>query len=96
MNWYNNIQTRTKLISSFLVIAFITLALGIFGVYSIRKIEQLDIKHYETMTVPLSEMVIIVESYQKMRGNVKDILLIDNPAKISEYENNIAQRKEEF
>jgi len=96
MNWYNNIQTRTKLISSFLVIAFITLALGIFGVYSIRKIEQLDIKHYETMTVPLSEMVIIVESYQKMRGNVKDILLIDNPAKISEYENNIAQRNEEF
>jgi len=96
MNWYNNIQTRTKLISSFLVIAFITLALGIFGVYSIRKIEQLDIKHYETMTVPLSEMVIIVESYQKMRGNVKDILLIDNPVKISEYENNIAQRNEEF
>lgn len=96
MNWYNNMKTRTKLISGFLVIAFITLALGIFGVYGIIKIDNLDTKLYETMTVPLGEMVIIAESYQRMRGNVKDILLTNDPAKISDYENRIAQRNEEF
>ncbi|NSW92299.1 MAG: methyl-accepting chemotaxis protein [Firmicutes bacterium] len=96
MNWYNNLKIRTKLISGFLVVAFIALALGIFGVYNIRKIDNLDTKLYETMTVPLGEMAIIVESYQRMRANVKDILLTDDPAKISDYENRIAQRNEEF
>ncbi|WP_034419895.1 MCP four helix bundle domain-containing protein [Thermanaerosceptrum fracticalcis] len=79
MNWYNNLKIRTKLIGGFLVVAFIALALGSFGVHNIRKIDNLDIKLYETMTVPLGEMAIIVESYQRMRGNVKDILLTDDP-----------------
>ncbi|NLM20298.1 MAG: methyl-accepting chemotaxis protein [Peptococcaceae bacterium] len=96
MNWYNNMKIRTKLISGFLVIAFIALAVGSFGVYNIRKIDELDTKLYETMTVPLSEMVIITESYQGMQGNVKDILLTNDPSKIKEYENIIAQRNEEF
>ena len=37
-----------RLISSFLVMVFITLALGSFGVYNIRKIDSFDTKadHY--------------------------------------------------
>ena len=41
-------------------------------------------------------MAIIVESYQRMRGNVKDIILSTTQAQIDDYESRIKDRNEEF
>ncbi|KPU46352.1 methyl-accepting chemotaxis protein McpB [Oxobacter pfennigii] len=96
MKLYNNFKIRTKLISGFLIVAFITLILGSIGLYNIKTISNLDTKMYETITVPLSEMVVFAESYQRMRGNMKDILLTDDPVKINDYEKSISERNQEF
>ncbi|KUO77023.1 MAG: chemotaxis protein [Clostridia bacterium BRH_c25] len=96
MRWYYNMKIGVKLIIGFLIVAFIAGAIGAVGVINIRNIDALDTKLYETMTVPLGEMVIIAESYQRMRGNVKDILLSTSEAEIKDYETRIKERNEEF
>lgn len=96
MKWYYNMKIGVKLIVGFLIVALIAGAIGIVGVVNIRNIDALDTKLYETMTVPLGEMVIIAESYQRMRGNVKDIILSTTDEQITEYENRIKERNTEF
>lgn len=55
MKWFYNMKIGTKLIIGFLMVAFIAGAIGVGGVYNIIKIDRLDTKLYETMTVPLGE-----------------------------------------
>ena len=48
------------------------------------------------MTVPLGEMTTIIEAYQRMRGNVKDVLLSTTPEEFADFEDRITLRNEEF
>ena len=96
MKWYHNMKIGTRLIVGYLIIAFIAGAIGVVGVVNIQTIDELDTKLYETMTVPLAEMVHIAESYHRMRGNVKDVLLANSQMEIDEYENRIKERNADF
>ncbi len=96
MKWFYNMKIGVKLIAGFLIVALIAGAIGLIGIVNIRTIDNLDTKLYQTMTAPLGELVIIVDSFQRMRGNVKDIILADNEAEILDYENLIKDRNAEF
>lgn len=96
MYWFNNLKIRTKLISAFFSVAFIALALGCLGVYHIKKIDALDTRLYETMTLPLGDLVIIVDLYQGMSNHAKDILLTDDYDTILLYEEKIRQKNKQF
>lgn len=84
------------MISGFIIVALIAGVIGVLGIVNIRTIDELDTQLYETMTVPLGELAIIFDSYQRMRGNVKDIILADNAAQITDYQNRIDARNREF
>jgi methyl-accepting chemotaxis protein len=96
MRWFYNMKIAVKLIICFIIVALIAGVIGVIGVVDIKNVDSRDTELYEKMTVPLGELVIIVESYQRMRGNVKDILLATNAVQINDYENRIKQRNEEF
>ncbi len=96
MKWYYNMKIGVKLVIAFLVVACIAGIIGVIGVINIKNIDELDTKLYEQMTVPLGEMIIVAEAYQKMRGNVKDIILAADNNEITEYENRIKDRNNEF
>lgn len=96
MKWYLNLKVNVKLIIGFIIVAIIAGIIGIVGAVNIKTIDDADTRLYETMTVPLGEMVIIVESYQRMRGNVKDLLLATSPEQIADLEERIALRNDEF
>lgn len=96
MKWFYNMKIGTKLIIGFLMVAFIAGAIGVGGVYNIIKIDRLDTKLYETMTVPLGEMVGYVGAYEKMRGYVKDIILANDKSQIADIEKQINEQNEEF
>lgn len=96
MKWYLNLKVGVKLIIGFIIVAIIAGIIGVVGAVNIKTIDDADTELYETMTVPLGEMVIIVESYQRMRGNVKDLLLASTPEQISDLEERIELRNEEF
>jgi methyl-accepting chemotaxis protein len=96
MKWYINLKVGVKLIIGFTLVAIIAGIIGIVGAVNIKTIDDADTALYETMTVPLGEMVLIVEAYQRLRGNVKDILLAETPEEIEDYESRIELRYEEF
>ena len=96
MKWFNNLRIGTKIIAGFLLVALMAGAIGAVGIYGITTIAELDENMYKTMTDPLSEMVLIADSFQRLRGNVKDILLSVSASEVADYEDRIAQRFAEF
>jgi len=96
MKWYLNLKVGVKLIIGFIIVAIIAGTIGIVGAVNIKTIDDADTKLYEEMTVPLGEMVLMVDSYQRMRGNVKDLLLATTPEEIVEAEKKIELRNDEF
>lgn len=96
MKWFLNLKTGMKMILGFIIVAIIAGAIGLVGIFNLMEIEEADQKLYETMTVPLGEMVVFVEAYQRMRGDVKDLLLATSEAEITALESQIELRNQEF
>ena len=71
----NKIKLGPKLIGGFLLVALIGAAIGAIGIVNIKTIEAADTKLYENMTVPVSYLLKITESFQKIRVNIHKILL---------------------
>lgn len=97
MKWYKNMNIGGKLILGFVVVAMIAGAIGIVGISNIYTIDDADTYLYEQMTVPLGDMIIIAESFQRMRGNVKDVILsVGDQGAIDAYVSDIESRNEAF
>lgn len=96
MRWFYNLKIGTKLIISFLLVAFIAGGIGLVGIINIKTIDSLDTKLYEKMTVPLGQMINIAESFQRYRGNMKDAIIADDLAELPAIEALNADRNKEF
>lgn len=97
MKWYKNMKIGSKLILGFILVAIIAGAIGIVGIMNIYTIDEADTYLYEEMTVPLGDMIIIAESFQRMRGNVKDVILSEgDQGAIDGYVQDIENRNQDF
>lgn len=96
MNWFTNRKIGTKIITGFLLVAVIAGVIGLVGINGISTIARLDDDMYHKMTSPLKNMVLITESFQRLRGNVKDIILAETSAEIDDYESRIKDRFKDF
>lgn len=96
MKWYKDLKVGVKLILGFIIVAIIAGIIGVVGVLKIDEIKEADSVMYKNIVEPLAQTVTFVESYQRMVGNVKDIILSDNEDEIEEYETRIGLRKAEF
>ena len=96
MNLYRNLKIGTKMIIGFLIVALIAGGIGLIGIFNINKIAESDMYLYTNMTEPLGNMILIAESFQRMRGNLKDIILSETEAEVADYESRIAERNVEF
>ena len=96
MKWFYNLKIGAKIIFSFVMVALISAIIAVVGAVNIKQLNDSDTYLYERMTIPLSEITVVVGSYQRMRGNVKDIILSTTAAQISDYEDRINLRNEEF
>lgn len=96
MKGYKDFKVGTKIIVGFLIMAVVSGIIGAVGIVNIWKIDALDTKLYETMTEPTGELVTITDTYQQNRIKLRDIILTEDTAKVSEYEGNIAEANEEF
>jgi methyl-accepting chemotaxis protein len=79
-----NRSIRTRIISGFLLISLFTIIVGSVAIYSINEIQKNDDRLYNDNTVPLGELVIMVESFLTMQSEVKDILIVGQMAVIDE------------
>ncbi len=83
MEFFNK-SIRKKITSGFLLISFFTLILGSVAIYSMLEIQKNDDKLYKNNTVPLGELVMIVESYLSMQSEIKDVIIVGQMAVIDE------------
>ncbi|HEX2920465.1 MAG TPA: methyl-accepting chemotaxis protein [Bacteroidales bacterium] len=73
----NNIKIRSKLLVGFLSVALIA---GIIGLFSIQKLRTIDNSYtlmYQTSTKPLGELIQLAEGFQRIRINVRDMLMAE-------------------
>ncbi len=96
MGMYKNLKVGAKLIIGFILVAVIAGAIGVVGILNINRMSTANTEMYNKMTIPLAEMAEFIESYQRMRGNVKDLLLATSQEEIDEYEKKILERNTEF
>ncbi|MBD7911702.1 methyl-accepting chemotaxis protein [Clostridium cibarium] len=96
MKLFYNMKVKVKILLGFLIVSVITGIIGVQGIINMNNINKLDTKLYEKMTEPLGEVIDITESFNNMRGYIRDILLKENSAEIQEYTNKIKEASSEF
>jgi len=79
MNWYRNLKLGTQLVSAFLVVAAIAATIGLIGLHNLDKVDTADTFMYEKTTVPLGQLVIITNRFQRYRINEMRILDAKTP-----------------
>ena len=89
MNWFYNLKISTKLLTSFTLVVLIAGMIGYVGIMNIRKIEALDTKMYQQMTVPISQLTGITTSFQRIRVNIRDLITASIPEDKQKYVDNI-------
>ncbi|MBU3156765.1 MCP four helix bundle domain-containing protein [Clostridium estertheticum] len=75
MKTFNNLKIGTKILCGFFMVAIIAMIIGIMGIVNLNTISNKDTEMYEKMTVPMSNLYNMTEEFQKMRANVRDIIL---------------------
>ena len=79
MKWFYNLKIRTKLLAGFILIAVVVGIVGYIGISNINSLEQASQNSYDNMTVPVSELGEIGVAFQKLRVNVRDMILENDP-----------------
>lgn len=83
----NNFKIRTKLISGFFIVALITAFIGLFSMQKMKVIEKAGYELYNNITVPLGYCTSLATDYQRIRVNVRDMMLSGNSADLKIKEN---------
>lgn len=96
MHWFYNLKIRTKLLTCFGIIALLAALIGATGYINIRNIDANDLKMYEQMTVPISQMGGVSTAFQRARVNLAQIILSKNTQQIQEHKDQINQLSTEI
>ena len=96
MKWFSNMKIGPKLISGFLIVALIAALVGYIGITNISKLDKSDTELYENITVPITELADISTAFQRMRVNIRDIIIAADAASIDTAQKNFNDRKAEI
>jgi methyl-accepting chemotaxis protein len=77
-----NMKLSTKLLGSFLVLAVLTGVVGFIGIRGILTVDDADTMLYERVTVPLGQLGVITQDFQRVRVNARDMIAAQDPEKI--------------
>ncbi len=75
MKWFYNMKLRAKLMTSFVVVAFLAILVGGIGIQKLHQIEKADNNLYQNVTVPISQIQDMTSAYLQIRVAVRDMAL---------------------
>ncbi len=103
MQWFYDLKIRTKLLSGFITVAIIAGIIGAVGYFNIQTLNNSDTELYENMTVPITLMTNFSTDFQRIRVNMRDMIITDDSTeiedkinKIAELRSNVDKNMEEF
>jgi methyl-accepting chemotaxis protein len=91
MKWFYNMQVSAKLLSSFILVAFIAAVIGYVSVTKLTALAESGQAMFELNTKPLGDLIDLTTYYQKQRSNLRE-LFIDRTSE--EREAHLAKVKE--
>lgn len=83
MQWFKNMKIGSKLISSFILVAFIAGIVGVIGISNIITLNKNDEMLYKEITVPISEAAQMSKHFQEIRVINRDMILETDTEKIN-------------
>jgi len=78
------------------VVVVLAVGIGVVGVKNIQSIQANGRQMYEHMTVPIGQMAEVATSFQRVRVNLREIILLTSAQEISDCEAKIAERQAEI
>lgn len=103
MQWFYNLKISFKLILGFITVALIAGVVGILGINYIHQIDTADTEMYTDNTVPLSQLGVVIEKYQRIRVNHRDLALNldleekkESISKIEDFEKDMFENLEHY
>ncbi|MBI5142660.1 MAG: response regulator [Nitrospirae bacterium] len=94
MSWYANLKIRDKLLTGYAVVVVITLAIGIFSYVQINKMREADTRLYEKGVVALDLIGDVSSNFQRVRANIREIVMEQDPTRIEYYEGRVLKFRE--
>jgi methyl-accepting chemotaxis protein len=96
MRWFYNLNIGTKLLSSYIMLSLLAGVIGWVGVTNIRKIADEDRQMYERINVPISELLAISTSFQRVRVNIRDLINAKTPEEKTKFTGRIKELREDL
>jgi len=93
MKWFMNMKIAAKLVLGFILVAIIAAIVGVVGIVNMKAIDKADTELYKNYTVPISELGDISTQFQRIRVNVRDLTLTNDPLQNKKVSDSIAQRQ---
>ena len=95
MKWFADRKLSSKLFMGFGFILAVAIAVGVFGVFNIQSVSANSTIMYENMTVPISELTNVITSYERVRVNLRDLVLLTDEKRIVDTEESTLKRRAE-
>ncbi|MBN2010792.1 MCP four helix bundle domain-containing protein [candidate division KSB1 bacterium] len=78
---FKNTKIGVKLLFSLSAIVVISIIIGITGILNLKSLETADTMMYERVTLPITQLAQIAESFQRVRVNVRDLFIAQTAEK---------------
>ncbi|HEX3007575.1 MAG TPA: methyl-accepting chemotaxis protein [Bacteroidales bacterium] len=78
-------KIRTKLLVSFILVALIAGAIGLFSIRNLNKLKNADAELYNNVAVSLAQCSDISTYYQRIRINIRDAYMSDSRQELDKY-----------
>jgi methyl-accepting chemotaxis protein len=85
MKWFADLRLANKLLTAFVAMAFVTGTVGFLGVRNIRELDDADTRLYTNMTVPIGELGQMTQAFQRIRVNLRDLLLSESEQEVQQH-----------
>lgn len=96
MGFFKNAKIRFKVISGFIVVLLIAGGLGAYSIFSMQTMAKMDQQLYKQSTVPLGSLVGMVDSFQGVRGDIRDFVISRNVGGIKRLEEGVYEKNQSF
>ena len=96
MEWFVNMKISRKLLLGFSILMAVAVAIAAVGVMNLLSINEQDLLMYEKMTVPIAQFSQVATSFQRVRVELRDMIMESDPAKIAEQEEAVGLRRAEI
>lgn len=81
-----------KLVLGFVVVALLGAAVGVFGIVNMRTLDAADTFLYENITVPITNLLTITESFQSALVYLRDMIDAESREEMLKYKEAINQQ----